>query len=166
MKKSTIIPASLILLGLVAAAWLLGVPPGGEDAARHAEARLVDGVARFDAKEYEAAIETLEQVPAGTPQEAEARYYEGSAYMMLKDYESAAARLEDSLALQPSDTGILYALGVVYYKLGNLKLAKGYFAAVLEINPDDEHAKGLMDIMAKLERQSGPGAATEEAAGD
>jgi hypothetical protein len=43
---------------------------------------------------------------------------------------------------------------VAYFKLGNLKLAKGYFASVLEINPNDEQAKGLMDIMAKLERNS------------
>ena len=38
--------------------------------------------------------------------------------------------------------------------MGNLKLARGYFASVLAINPNDEQAKGLMDIMAKLERSS------------
>ena len=73
--------------------------------------------------------------------------------MMLKDYASAAQQLEQALTLKTDDVGTLFALGVVYYKLGNLKLSKSYFALVLEINPNDEHAKGLMDIMARLERQ-------------
>jgi Flp pilus assembly protein TadD len=73
---------------------------------------------------------------------------------MLKDYVTATERLERSLALAPRDTGTLYALGVASFKLGNLKLARGYFASILEINPNDEQAKGLMDIMANLERQT------------
>ena len=48
----------------------------------------------------------------------------------------------------------MHALGVAYFKLGNLKLSKGYYASILEIDPGDEEARGLMDIMAKLERNS------------
>ena len=87
-------------------------------------------------------------------QEARALYDQGSEHIKLKDYESALESLEQAHVLNPEDTGTLYALGVVYYKLGNLKLAKSYFASVLEINPNDEQAKGLMDMMAKLERQT------------
>ena len=75
--------------------------------------------------------------------------------MMLKDYEPAVIHLEQALTLDNKNIAILYALGVAYFKLGNLKLARGYFASVLEINPNDEQAKGLMDIMAKLERNPG-----------
>ena len=87
-------------------------------------------------------------------QEARALYDQGSEHIKLKDYESALESLEQAHVLNPEDTGTLFALGVVYYKLGNLKLAKSYFASVLEINPNDEQAKGLMDMMAKLERQT------------
>ena len=87
-------------------------------------------------------------------EQAEALYHQGSELILSKDYEAAADKLEQALVLSKEDTGTLYALGVVYYKLGNLKLAKGYFAAMLEINPNDETAKGLMDIMAGLERKS------------
>ena len=87
-------------------------------------------------------------------QEAKALYDQGSEHIKLKDYKSALESLEQAHVLNPEDTGTLYALGVVYYKLGNLKLAKSYFASVLEINPNDEQAKGLMDMMAKLERQT------------
>jgi Flp pilus assembly protein TadD len=87
-------------------------------------------------------------------QEAKALYDQGSEHIQLKDYKSALESLEQAHVLNPEDTGTLFALGVVYYKLGNLKLAKSYFASVLEINPNDEQAKGLMDMMAKLERQT------------
>ena len=55
----------------------------------------------------------------------------------------------------------MFALGVAYFKLGNLALSKAYFAAVLQINPGNEEAKGLMDIMARLERQSNAAAEPE-----
>ena len=87
-------------------------------------------------------------------QEARALYDQGSEHIQQKDYTSALESLEQAHVLNPEDTGTLFALGVVYYKLGNLKLAKSYFASVLEINPNDEQAKGLMDMMAKLERQT------------
>ena len=87
-------------------------------------------------------------------QEAKTLYDQGSENIQLKDYTSALESLEQAHVLNPRDTGTLFALGVVYYKLGNLKLAKSYFASVLEINPNDEQAKGLMDMMAKLERQT------------
>ena len=73
---------------------------------------------------------------------------------MLKNYPAAAPLLEEALALNPQETQILFELGVVYFKLGNLGLSKAYFEAVVEIDPTNEDARGLMDIMANLERQS------------
>jgi hypothetical protein len=46
-----------------------------------------------------------------------------------------------------------------------LSLSKAYFASVLELDPGHEEAKGLMDIMASLERTQ-PGEAQEDAPGD
>jgi len=115
---------------------------------------LADGKGHFERKEYGLAIEVLQQVPAGSAEKGQALYYQGSSQMMLNDFEGAMINLEQALALNNQDTGALYALGVTSFKLGNLKLAKGYFAAVLAINPNDEQAKGLLDIMAGLERTS------------
>lgn len=95
-------------------------------------------------------------------QEAKALYDQGAEYIQLKDFESAVEILEQAHVLNPEDAGTLYALGVAYYKLGNVKLAKAYFTSVLEINPNDEQAKGLVDIMAGLERQSGAESEGEE----
>jgi tetratricopeptide (TPR) repeat protein len=111
------------------------------------------GIVLFNQKKYLEALEVFENIPAGAPDEWWARYYQGSTYIMLKDYSSATTYLEQALILSPTQTRIMHALGVAYFKLGNLQMSKAYFVAVLEVDPGDEEAKGLMDIMDKLEQQ-------------
>jgi tetratricopeptide (TPR) repeat protein len=123
---------------------------------------LIDeGIAQFRDEQYELSLQTLGGIPEDMVDDWHIPYYMGSALIKLKDYEQAALQLERALALNNSDTNILFALGVVYYKLGNLSLSKAYFASVLKIDPSHEEAKGLMDIMASLERNQ-PGATKEE----
>ena len=160
MNKSLAIVAGVLVL-LTVTVWFLSAQPDRGAASLPPDELLADGIAHFQSKDYDLALEVLRQVPDGRTETARARYYEGSSHMMLKDYEAAIVSLESSLALDPRSTGVLYALGVAYYKLGNLAVAKGYFGAVLEINPNDERAKGLMDIMARLERASGEPAEPE-----
>lgn len=159
LRNIVAVAAVIAVIGL-AVLWLSGQSSDRQAAEQQAATSLQTGITLFNAKEYERAIAELEQIPAGYEHEAKARYYEGSAHMMLGDYETAVERLEYARALAPADPGIRYALGVAAFKLGNLKLAKGYFASVLEINPMDdrerelqEQARGLMDMMAKAERQ-------------
>lgn len=161
MKNSLAIAAGTVLVLLGAALWFFVMQPERESVSYGSAELVADGIGHFERKEYDLALEVLQQVPDGQPESAQARYYEGSSQMMLQDYEAAVASLESALALEPRNTGVLYALGVAYYKLGNLAVAKGYFGAVLEINPNDEQAKGLMDIMARLERESSVPAETE-----
>jgi tetratricopeptide (TPR) repeat protein len=114
---------------------------------------LVDeGIAQFQEEQYELSLQTLGSIPVDQVEHWHIPYYMGSALIKLKDYESAAIQLEKALALNNDEPNILFALGVTYYKLGNLSLSKAYFASVLEIDPGHEEAKGLMDIMASLER--------------
>jgi tetratricopeptide (TPR) repeat protein len=160
MQRNLAIGAGALLL-LAGVLWLMWAQPDREPVAFSAGELLADGIGHFERKEYAMALEVLRKVPDGLVESAQARYYEGSSHLMLKDNEAAIASLETALALEPRNPGVLYALGVAYYKLGNLAVAKGYFGAVLEINPNDEQAKGLMDIMAKLERESSVPAETE-----
>ena len=115
-------------------------------------ALIDEGIAQFRAEQYELSVQTLGSIPENSTQDWHVPYYLGSALIQLKDYEKGAVKLEEALALNPSKKNVLFALGVAYYKLGNLSLSKAYFAAVLEIDPGHEEAKGLMDIMARLER--------------
>ena len=132
---------------------------------QQALASLDQGIALFREKKYEESLEVLQAIPDGVIRDWHLPYYTATAHVMLKDYESAAPILEQALQLNPQKTEILFELGVVYFKLGNLALSKAYFASVVEIDPSNEEAKGLMDIMANLERQQ-PGAKQEQTSGD
>jgi tetratricopeptide (TPR) repeat protein len=162
-KISLAISAGAVVI-LLGALWIYSAQTNQEMQSAQGEQALAQGISLFDDKQYPEALEALQRVPQGSSYEAKARYYRGVTQMMLKDFEAAASQLEGALELQGQDPATLFALGVSYFKLGNLKLARGYFAAVLEIpatSPKQtelmEEAKGLMDIMAQLERQQ-PGA--------
>jgi tetratricopeptide (TPR) repeat protein len=128
---------------------------------QQALASLDHGIALFREEKYTESLEVLQGIPDGVLQDWHLPYYTATAYVMLKDYENAAPILEKALELNPENTQIMFELGVAYYKLGNLSLSKGYFDSVLAIDPSNEEAKGLMDIMANLERQQ-PGAELPE----
>jgi tetratricopeptide (TPR) repeat protein len=117
-------------------------------------AQIREGITQFRAEQYELSVQTLSSIPEERVDDWHVPYYLGSALIQLKDYENGAARLEEALVLNPQNENILFALGVAYFKQGKLDLSKAYFASVVEIDPNHEEAKGLMDIMAKLERQS------------
>ena len=123
-----------------------------------------EGIAQFRAEQFELSAETLGSIPEDLVEDWHVPYYLGSAHIRLGDYEKGAAKLEAALALNPSDKNILFALGVAYFKLGNLSLSKAYFASVIEVDPTNEEAKGLMDIMARLERHQAEGDGEPDAA--
>ena len=158
--------AAAIVLILSIVLWFFVLQPDRQENTRQWQMLLQTGIASFNEKQYQEALQTLQQIPSDSAQGAKARYYQGSAHLMLKDFESAVTYLEQALALDSHDTGAMYALGVAYYKLGNLKLAKSYFASVLQLNPNDQQAKGLLDIMARLERHSATNPADAETGAD
>lgn len=155
IKRALILAAlGLLITGLLAVSiyWYLVEKP---EETNQSTVLLDQGIALFKQRKYAQALQELEKIPDDAITDWRVPYYRGSTHMMLKHYDPAVASLQQALAVNSQEPAILYALGVAYFKQGNLKLAKGYFASVLEINPADEHAKGLMDIMAKLQRQSG-----------
>ena len=146
----------------VALAFVLALATGGlfhlyntgqQETRQQATTSLDRGIALFREKKYAESLTELQGIPDGVIQDWHLPYYTASAHVMLKEYQSAVPELEKALALNPQQTLILFELGVVYYKLGKPGLSKGYFASVVEIDPTHEEAKGLMDIMARLELQ-------------
>lgn len=154
----------LILIAVAALAFLVSVAglfhlynTAQQETKQQAIASLDRGIALFREKKYAESLDVLQSIPDDTIVDWHLPYYTATAHVMLKDYQAAAPILEEALALNPQETQILFELGVVYFKLGKLKLSKSYFASVVEIDPSNEDARGLMDIMANLERQQ-PGA--------
>jgi tetratricopeptide (TPR) repeat protein len=161
-KQRNILAAGTAAIAIAAIAyWMLVQQPAREaEQARVEQALLASGIQLYNEKQFEKALQVFERIRGDSDRAARARYYQGNAFIQLRDYESAASRLERSLALDDRDADTRFALGVVYYKLGNLPLARAYFASVLEIEPETdedrerrEEAAGLMDIVARLERQ-------------
>lgn len=126
----------------------------GQESKASSSTSLEKGIGLFDQRKYPEALAELKPLADGGTENWRVHYYLGSTYLMLRDFDAAAVSLERALALKPDEAGTLYALGVAYYQQGNLKLANAYFGAVLEINPNDQHARGLMDIMNRLEKNS------------
>lgn len=120
---------------------------------QQALASLDQGIALFREKQYPEALDMLQGIPNGVITDWHLPYYMASTHVMLKNFESAAPLLEQALVLNPDETQILFELGVVYYKLGKISLSKSYFASVVELDPTNTDAKGLMDIMVNLERK-------------
>jgi tetratricopeptide (TPR) repeat protein len=148
-----------LLLAGIGLVLIAGVVAGGykyqaERQRQAVEAMLLlqEGINQFTEEQFEVAVQTLRSIPEGAIVDWRVPYYTGASLIKLADYESAAVSLEEAMALNSEEADIPFALGVVYYKLGNLGLAKSYFHSVLEIEPGNQEAKGLMDIMAKLER--------------
>ena len=161
-----------ILFALAALALLISVGTlfhlyntGQQETEQQAIESLDRGIALFRENKYAESLEELQSIPDGVIRDWHLPFYLASAQVKLKDYQAAVPLLEEALTLNSQETLILFQLGVVYFKLGKLELSKGYFAKVFEIDPTNEEAKGLMDIMSKLERQQ-PGVSGEETSRD
>lgn len=153
-KPRTVLYASFgLVLVLALFAFLFSFPPEKPVKLEHSTAQIDHAISLFNREKYDEVLQQLEEIPVSSVNDWRIPYYKGSAQIMLGDYQDAVNSLEQALTMNNQGTGILYALGVAYYKQGNIKLAKAYFASVLEINPADVQANGMVDIMAKLERQ-------------
>jgi len=156
---------AVLVIGLTTGGIFYLYNAGQQQTRQQAIASLDRGIALFREKKYSESLEVLQSIPDGVIQDWHLPFYTATAHILLKDYQLAALKLEEALLLNPQETQILFQLGVVYYKLGNLSLSKGYFASVVEIDPTHEEAKGLMGVMANLERQQ-PGVTQEETSTD
>lgn len=140
----------VLVAAVVASGYVYRVQQHRETIERQALAS--EGIAQFRNEQYEKSLQTLRRIPEDSNKDWRVPYYIGSALIQLKQYELAVVQLEKAHSLNTNDQNIPFALGVTYYKLGNLSLSKAYFSTVLKIDPTNDEAKGLMDIMANLER--------------
>jgi Flp pilus assembly protein TadD len=151
-RKLLVVGSSLVLIAaVVGGAYLYQIERQRQ--AEEATVLLLEGIAQFHQEQYETALETLHSISQGAIEDWRISYYTGATLIKLQDYSAAAVSLEEALTLNSKEEDIPFALGIVYYKLGNLGLSKSYFHSVLEIDPGNQEARGLMDIMSKLERQ-------------
>lgn len=109
-------PGAFPLPALLIASFFLPDPSFGQG-------NLEEGIGRFRARDYPAAIRILEPFVKQNPRNAEGTFYLGSAYLAQRDAKNAAKHLEKAADLDRTNAEYTFAL------------AQAYFLQVRDANP-------------------------------
>jgi tetratricopeptide (TPR) repeat protein len=94
---------------------------------------LVDvALARFNAREYEQALEPLRRAVALDARNAAARNMLGRTWFALEDYDRAAEELESAWALAPNDFDTAFTLAISYLERRRVPETKRVFERMLQ----------------------------------
>lgn len=159
--RKIILIASVVIVPTLLAVWLAEAQQRYRENLQVAQVYLQRGIQLHQQEAYLQAQGDLIQALRSDPKDWQAPFYLGAGQMERKKYAAAIPFLERALSLDPTEQKIYKMLGVVYYKLGQLDMAKGYFTAYLELDPDNYDAKGLIASMTKLQRSTALAAAAE-----
>ncbi len=90
------------------------------------------GVARFYAKQYDAAVEPLREAIVLNPRSLTAQRMLGKVYLLLRDYKKAAGCLNAALQLEPNDFETTFTLGIVYLEQREYAAAKQVYDRMIQ----------------------------------
>ncbi len=112
---------------------------------------LSDGIARFEAGEYEAAAAFFGKQAAARPQDAQAAYYLGRIHYNQEQAEEAVQWFVKAADLDPADSEYQLWLGRAYLaqletasmfsKLGLSKKVRAHYSKAIELDPDNLEAR-------------------------
>ncbi|MEH2152249.1 tetratricopeptide repeat protein [Nostoc sp.] len=98
------------------------------------------GVNKYDAGNYEGAIEDFNQVIELDPQNALAYNRRGDAYYRLGDYEQAQADSSQAILLNPQDANAYFDRGFAISELGKYKEAIADYTQAIKLNSENAYA--------------------------
>ncbi|MEH2393114.1 MAG: tetratricopeptide repeat protein [Nostoc sp.] len=139
--------ASCITLGV--GAWFLHSLKPVSDAQQQL---YQEGVNKYDAGNYEGAVEDFNQVIELDPQNALAYNRRGDAYYRLGDYEQAQADSSQAILLNPQDANAYFDRGFAFSELGKYKEAITDYTQAIKLNSKDAYAyygRGLAHAQLK-----------------
>ncbi len=122
-----------------------------ELAPRDLDTRLALGWLQFADREYEDALETLEEAGKINPQMAELNLYRGDIYFSLGRIEEAEEQYRQGIAKAPGAPQGYHGLGLIAKGRGDVDEARRFFEEALRRNPSFSASQ------AELERLSGGG---------
>lgn len=93
----------------------------------------------YDDKQYDEALNLLNQAIALDPQHERSLFYKGLVYLAQKKPQEAIEPLETIHQLQPNDLDIQHHLGVAYFAAGNYEKAQPLLEATYENNPSRDN---------------------------
>ena len=106
---------------------------------------LNQGVALYEAGEYEKAVAEYTKAIELDPKLASAYYNRGLAYFKMRQYDSALADFNKAIELDPRSSTAWVGRGIALEGLGKYKEALEAYNKSLEINPNDQRAKSNKD---------------------
>jgi len=108
-------------------------------------------VEAMDQKNYQLALDVLDQIIVIKPDFAEAWNKRATVYYLTDDYSASLSDIRATLALQPRHFGALAGLGAILESLDRNEEAIRVFKRALEINPRLEQVKATLE---KLEKEA------------
>ncbi|MCC5654226.1 tetratricopeptide repeat protein [Nostoc sp. XA013] len=110
------------------------------------------GVSKYEAGNYEGAVEDFNQTIELDPQNALAYNRRGDAYYRLGDYEQAQADSSQAILLNPQDANAYFDRGFAFSELGKYKEAIADYTQSIKLNSENAYAyygRGLARVQVK-----------------
>ncbi|MEH1999529.1 MAG: tetratricopeptide repeat protein [Nostoc sp.] len=137
-KKLLLILAGIVgCITLGVGAWQLRLPKPVSDAQQKL---YQEGVNKYQAGNYEGAVEDFNQVIKLDPQNALAYNSRGDAYYRLGDYEQAQADSSQAILLNPQDANAYFDRGFAFSELGKYKEAIADYTQAIKLNSKNAYA--------------------------
>ncbi|MBN3925300.1 serine/threonine-protein kinase [Nostoc sp. NMS4] len=139
--------AGCITLGI--GAWQLRLPKPVSDAQKQL---YQDGVNKYEAGNYEGAVEDFNQAIKLNPRNALAYNRRGDAYYRLGDYEQAQADSSQAILLNPQDANAYFDRGFAFSELSKYKEAIADYTQAIKLNSKDAYVyygRGLARVQLK-----------------
>lgn len=127
------IAASLFIVstGFAAAALASGTESSGDDSKKKKDdTQYSSGVNKAKQKDYQGALDLLNQVVVRDPKNANAWNYIGFSDRMLGRYDESLAAYEKALAIEPDHIGANEYLGELYVQTGHPEKARQQLAVL------------------------------------
>lgn len=99
---------------------------------------LTEGIALYEAKDYQGAIAKYEQILQEVPELYQVRQNIGNCYLDMGDFDKALAEYQMILTEEPTHIGALVRAGDVMVRKGDLDQAVDFFEKAIEQAPEDE----------------------------
>ncbi|MEQ1922037.1 MAG: tetratricopeptide repeat protein [Pyrinomonadaceae bacterium] len=105
------------------------------------------GVTLFELGKPDEAIFHLEQAVKFDPKYTDAYFNLGTIYYDLRKYQKSLDNLETANRLRLNDDDTLYGIAANQYALGKFSLSRENCTKALELNPKNEKAKALLEML-------------------
>ncbi len=118
----------IVSTGFAAAAFAAGTESGDDSKKKKDDTQYSSGVNKVKQKDYQGAIDLLNQVVFRDPKNADAWNYIGFSDRMLGRYDESLAAYEKALAIEPDHIGANEYLGELYVQTGKIDKARKQLA--------------------------------------